>query len=184
MSQASFLIDSGASVELSSSHGASPLMIAAQKGQLRIVQLLLRRGALIDSATSVSRATPLFAAASVGSLGVVRFLVDSGAKVDFATTNGATPLFAAASAGHHKIVHLLASSGADPNVAVNVQQQGRKKAAPTTPMFTACAKGFTDAVRTLLGFGADPARTWTAPDGSTWTPLRVSRQLRLRLSLS
>ena len=81
--------------------GANPLMAAADKGYLRIVEILTQKGALIDvkSMESIIRAyyvrvnsyidcSALFYAAKNGHDQVVEHLLRVGASIDLANTNG------------------------------------------------------------------------------------------------
>ena len=54
--------------------GATPLFVAALKGHLEVVRLLVESGANKDQGTTDKGATPLYIAAEKGHLEVVRFL--------------------------------------------------------------------------------------------------------------
>ena len=58
----------------------TPLCIAAQRGHLEVVRVLVESGANKDQGKTDDGATPLFVAAHEGHLEVVRFLVEAGAK--------------------------------------------------------------------------------------------------------
>ena len=55
--------------------GATPLFVAAEKGDLEVVRLLVESGANKDQGTTGKGATPLYIAARNGHLEVVRLLV-------------------------------------------------------------------------------------------------------------
>ena len=58
------LINGGAEINKArTDNGITPLLIAAQKGNLQIVEILLKNGALINQARSDNGATPLYIAA-------------------------------------------------------------------------------------------------------------------------
>lgn len=61
--------------------GATALFIAAQNGHVRILEVLLERGAKTD-AIRTDGATPLWIAAQMGHDHVVRRLLKAGARVD------------------------------------------------------------------------------------------------------
>jgi ankyrin repeat protein len=86
-------------------NGATPLLVAAQKGHLAVVKFLVEEGkASVDQATN-DDATPLFIAAQEGHLDVVKYLVEEGkANVNQSRISGATPLFIAAQNGHLCVV--------------------------------------------------------------------------------
>jgi hypothetical protein len=90
--------------------GESALMMAALKGDLAGVQLLLERGAKVDQAGW----SPLHYAATGPEPKVVQLLLDRGAEIDAASPNGSTPLMMAAQYGSEGSVQLLLNRGADP----------------------------------------------------------------------
>jgi len=90
--------------------GESALMMAALKGDLAGVQLLLDRGAKVDQ----TGWSPLHYAATGPEPKVVQLLLDRGAEIDAASPNGSTPLMMAAQYGSEDSVRLLLDRGADP----------------------------------------------------------------------
>jgi len=90
--------------------GESALMMAALKGDLAGVQLLLERGAKVDQ----TGWSPLHYAATGPEPKVVQLLLDCGADIDAASPNGSTPLMMAAQYGSEDSVRLLLDRGADP----------------------------------------------------------------------
>lgn len=70
-------------VDQCSSHSRTPLATAAWAGNTTIVEILLDKGATIDSRDWVRRlATPLWIAASKGHLETVRLLIQRGAEIE------------------------------------------------------------------------------------------------------
>ena len=96
--------------------GESALMIAAIKGDLASVKLLLDRGARV----SQPGWTALHYAASGREPSTVEWLLDRGAEVDALSPNGSTPLMMAAQYGSEASVDLLLARGA--NMALRNQQ--------------------------------------------------------------
>ena len=96
--------------------GESALMIAAIKGDLTSVKLLLDRGARINQPGW----TALHYAASGPESSTVEWLLDRGAEVDALSPNGSTPLMMAAQYGSEASVDLLLARGA--NMALRNQQ--------------------------------------------------------------
>lgn len=99
-------------VETRNQRGESPLMIAALKGQLPLVQQLIERKADVNKPGW----TPLHYAAAnaeATSQAVVRLLLEHHAYIDAASPNGTTPLMMAAQYGHPSVVRLLLEEGAD-----------------------------------------------------------------------
>lgn len=92
---------------------ATPLIIAAQSGNIDLCRLLLQHGADIQ-ATSTRGATALFAAAQSGRANVCALLIQRGLACDAPMSNGATPLIIAAYKGHADTVRVLLDAGANP----------------------------------------------------------------------
>jgi serine/threonine-protein phosphatase 6 regulatory ankyrin repeat subunit B len=93
-------------------------MIAAEKGDLAVVQALLDAGpALLVNARDDHGFTALHASTEASSLPVVEALLEARADVNAASSVGATPLFYAASRKLPQIVDALLAAGADPNIA-------------------------------------------------------------------
>lgn len=89
--------------------GESPLMLAALKGDLDGMSLLLDRGARVNQAGW----SALHYAATGPETPAVRLLLDRGAEVNAASPNGSTPLMMAAQYGSETSVKLLLDRGAD-----------------------------------------------------------------------
>jgi len=94
--------------------GATPLHLAAIKGNAAIVGLLLGKGAPPNAAFRGS--TPLLLAALSGDPASCRLLLDAGASVTARATSGGTPLHAAVLSKNAEVVTLLLDKGADVNV--------------------------------------------------------------------
>jgi uncharacterized protein len=110
-----FLSQSATRVEVHTSTGESPLMMAALKGHLPQAQRLIRRGAEVNKPGW----TPLHYAASNPepfSRELVRLLLEHHAYIDAESPNRSTPLMMAAHYGHPTVVQTLLEAGADPLV--------------------------------------------------------------------
>jgi RNA polymerase sigma factor (sigma-70 family) len=95
--------------------GASALIRAAQAGDLRIVQLLVERGASVrDTCACAGAESPLWNATVTGAADVVDYLLAAGADANATAFAGATPLHVAVQRGHHVLVPRLLAAGADP----------------------------------------------------------------------
>lgn len=90
--------------------GESPLMLAALRGQLDLVEEMVKKGADVNK----TGWTPLHYAASNGHLPVIRLLLESHAYIDAESPNGTTPLMMASMYGTPEAVKLLLGEGADP----------------------------------------------------------------------
>ena len=135
------------------SHFVTPLIIAAYKGHLDSVKILLRynadieaRGTLkIENNEVIEGCTPLWAAASAGRLDVVKLLIEQNAHVEGRTSTGSTPLRTAAINGHLDVVRCLVESGADVNARTITEN---------TPLIAACYLGHLNVVIYLIDKGA------------------------------
>ena len=117
------LCDFGARVGAVSPEGEqTELHMAAEEGQLEMVQLLMERAEgmkALERFDYIDR-TPLMAAAGAGQLEVVRYLLDAGADVNALVQMtrddriGNTAISRAVHQGHVAVVELLLERGADP----------------------------------------------------------------------
>lgn len=92
----------------------SPLHTAALRGQLKIVEILLSKGADVNAHDSAGR-TPLHCAIEGAHMETVKLIVDRGADVTRGDRTGLSPLHMAVEKGLEDAVVLLIERGADPN---------------------------------------------------------------------
>ena len=92
--------------------GENALMLAALKGQERLVERLIGRGAEVNKPGW----TPLHYAATGGHARIVRLLIEHHAFLDAESPNGTTPLMMAAQYGSTEAVRLLLEEGALPEL--------------------------------------------------------------------
>src|SRR4029077_10340485 len=84
-------LDKGAEVDAKNEMGISALWIAASKGKLDIIELLVKRGADVNVRDGIWYMTPLSMSASGMKLDIAKFLIKSGAKdVDAALHSAVT----------------------------------------------------------------------------------------------
>ena len=93
-----------------SAQGESPLMLAALKGQLELVEKMVKKGADVNK----TGWTPLHYAASTGQVKIISLLLENHAYIDAESPNGSTPLMMASMYGTVAAVKLLLEEGADP----------------------------------------------------------------------
>jgi len=105
--------DINAVTEEGSRKGATPLLQAIFKDQMKTAQLLIRKGARQDISDESGR-LPLPLAAKYGHNLVVRDLIRNGGDLNIKTgPNEDTPLMLASVNGHEKVVKVLIENGAD-----------------------------------------------------------------------
>ncbi|KAI0544071.1 hypothetical protein F4679DRAFT_577122 [Xylaria curta] len=141
----------------------TPLSWAAEKGYLQVMQLLIEKGADIESRDrrDSSGWTPLLWAARNGNLEIVQLLIEhganveskddynqtplSGAHIDLKDKHTRTPILWAAEEGHQEIMQLLIENGA------NVDSKDRSD---WTPLLCAAGRGHYEIVQLLIKNGA------------------------------
>lgn len=132
------------SVNKLNDNGESPLILAVQKSNLTIAELLLAAGAKPDCA-DVNGVLPLHIAASHGDFYVGKALLDAGADINQKTSDGQTPLILAARRGKNDFAAMLIEREADVNAVDNEQHSA---------LYYASEAGYTEIVELLLTAGA------------------------------
>ncbi len=96
-------------LDLTNPQGESPLMMAALKGNIELMDLLIAHGARVNKPGW----SPLHYAATGPNAASVALLIRHGADVNAASPNGTTPLMMAARYGSPESLKLLIQSGAE-----------------------------------------------------------------------
>ncbi|MDX1923896.1 MAG: ankyrin repeat domain-containing protein [Rickettsiaceae bacterium] len=123
----------------------SPLYLASEAGNLRIVELLKAKGARLNPEAPSSN-TPLHAACLMGHVAIAKLLIESGANVSqHDLILAKSPLHSASESGSWEIIELLVKQGADVN-----QLDGSEN----TPLHIACQIGSFPAAKILIENGA------------------------------
>jgi ankyrin repeat protein len=126
--------------------GVTPLMLAARKGYINVVRVLIDRQANLQLQDCFER-DALCLASIEGHLEVVRALMQAGASINRCDVEGDTPLLLALSNQHKKLARFLIESGADVNAQNN---DGR------TPLMSAVEhRNYVDIVQILVDRGAN-----------------------------
>ncbi|KAI9711106.1 MAG: hypothetical protein M1812_007300 [Candelaria pacifica] len=134
-----------------------PILLAAERGNTRIVLLLLDYTADIEVNTGAC-GSPLCVAAYEGHKEVVQLLLSHGANIEAKNYYDDTSLTKAASEGHTDVVQILLDHGANIEAKILVGW---------TSLICAASKGHTDVVQILLHHGANIE----ARDLKNWTSL-------------
>ncbi|MEC8882674.1 MAG: ankyrin repeat domain-containing protein [Pseudomonadota bacterium] len=143
------------------STGKTPLMYAAEAGNLDLATLLIQNGADVH-ATDQTEKTPLMYAAEVGDIELATLLIHNGADVNATDQTGNTPLMYAAAADNIDLATLLLHNGA----AVDATDQ-----AGNTPLMISVQADNADMTKTLLNHNAD----FTIENASGETALDLAR---------
>lgn len=105
-------IASGSNVNTRNKNGKTALMLAIEKGNVNIVELLTKAGADVN-VRNKARLTPLMIAAEVKEFEIAKVLIAAGAQVNAkGPSEKGTPLVIAVREGDPRIVKLLIDSGA------------------------------------------------------------------------
>jgi len=116
---------------------AFTLDVAALRGDVAQIRLLLARGADVDS-RDAARRTPLHVAALAGNAEAIQELLRHGAAVNALATRGRTPLYLAAAAGRH-VRSRAAGIAAVGNVLTRLAYRNRGMATSVTSAVTEAA---------------------------------------------
>lgn len=156
------LVESEADVHLSSKGGFTPLMFAAQQGDVDSARILLGAGANVDELMPKTGLTPLLVASASGFEEVTSLLLERGANPETVDSRGNTALhLAVRNKKAVGVVNSLLKHGANPNVRLN-HPKGRLMTSTelnlqgATPLLLAADINNYDAITALLDAGADP----------------------------
>lgn len=116
-----FLIFASLTVMAAWWKGTTPLMDAAEEGDINAVKALLDKGADVNK--SGPDYTALMVASARGRTDVVKLLMDRGADVNMVISSGMCALAFAAENGHTGIVEILVEKGADVDKAIKALEK-------------------------------------------------------------
>lgn len=115
---AKFLIDEGADVNVQYHQSHTSLMLASRHGRLKIVEMLIEAGAIVDARGGLSDWTALLYASGNGHLEIVKLLIEAGADMNAQSDLGATALYLADRYDHEGVAQYLRSLGAECNTDI------------------------------------------------------------------
>eukprot|EP01122_Echinamoeba_exundans_P011991 TRINITY_DN4929_c0_g1_i2.p1 TRINITY_DN4929_c0_g1~~TRINITY_DN4929_c0_g1_i2.p1 ORF type:complete len:277 (-),score=56.99 TRINITY_DN4929_c0_g1_i2:54-884(-) len=148
------LVEKGhASINAPDFEGNSPLHVAVQNGDFKMVQLLLKYGASPNQC-DVEGATPVHIAAANGNTRIAAALIAKGGSVHVQDNEGEVPLFYCVREGHQLMAQLLMRCGSDPRSCINEDNE--------TPIDVALETGDADMAQ-LLATGQLPSSMLRPP---------------------
>ncbi|XP_076021609.1 kinase D-interacting substrate of 220 kDa B [Genypterus blacodes] len=137
-------LDKFKDVDSRSDNGQTPLMVAAEQGNLEILQELIKRGASVNL-DDVDCWTALISASKEGFIDVVKELLENNANLEHRDMGGWTALMWAAYKGRIAVAQMLLEKGANPNITGQYS---------VYPIIWAAGRGHAEIVRLLLQHGA------------------------------
>ena len=124
------LLRAGTEVDCRGRYGETPLMLAAESGNLAVVKLLLEAGAAVNckdeggwSATALHGAASSSFSSSENSAAIIELLLKAGAEVDARDNQGKTALEKATEYGRGEVVRSLKKAIDEKKVEEDLAQQ-------------------------------------------------------------
>ncbi|KAM6915434.1 ankyrin repeat domain-containing protein 6b [Xenentodon cancila] len=166
------LINKGAKVAVTK-YGRSPLHLAAYKGHIEVVRILLKAGCDLDIQDDGEQ-TALHRAAVVGNGDVVSALIQEGCALDRQDKDGNTALHEVSWHGFSQSVKLLVKAGANVHA---------KNKAGNTALHLACQNGHAQSSKVLLLGGSRPDSKNHAGDTCLHVAARYNHVVMIRILL-
>ncbi len=126
--------------------GITPLTVAAERGHVDIISLLVEKGKADVNLTSSYGITPLIAASAAGQTAAAKYLLDHGANSAVRDNTGKTALLYSLLNDTPDLTAVLSKGG---EVSVNLPDPSGN-----SPLMIASQKGFVKQVKSLLAGGA------------------------------
>ncbi|XP_068565136.1 ankyrin repeat domain-containing protein 6b isoform X2 [Cebidichthys violaceus] len=166
------LINKGAKVAVTK-YGRSPLHLAAYRGHIEVVRVLLRAGCDLDIQDDGEQ-TALQRAAMVGNSDVINALIQEGCALDRQDKDGNTALHEASWHGFSQSVKALVKAGANAHA---------KNKAGNTALHLACQNGHAQSSKVLLLGGSRPDNKNHAGDTCLHVAARYNHVAVIRILL-
>ncbi len=149
------LVKSGANVNYFMPGDGTPLLIAADNGDLGMVNMLIEAGADVNK-PAPGDGNPLIAAAGSRNLDIAGLLVKHGADVNGFVLGDETPLIQAVQNNDYAMTKFLVENGADVNLRVKTGNEIYGRAEYRSPLGQAELKASSKIVNYLKRQGATP----------------------------
>ncbi|KAL2081971.1 hypothetical protein ACEWY4_021789 [Coilia grayii] len=166
------LINKGAKVAVTK-YGRTPLHLAAYKGHIEVVRILLKAGCDLDIEDDGDQ-TALHRAAVVGNSDVISALVQEGCALERQDKDGNTALHEVSWHGFSQSVKLLVKAGANVHA---------KNKAGNTPLHLACQNGHAQSSKVLLLGGSRPDNKNSVGDTCLHVAARYNHVSMIRILL-
>ena len=153
-------LNSGGPVDLTDKDGRTLLHCAAGEGQIKVVELLIKRGCRIDQVDKNGWTPSIYATACghVLSVQLIKQQLSEQYLTDSVDNQGRPVLHSAAQYGQIHMIEMLAEQGLDVNIGYDKGW---------TPLHYAATNGQLESVRTLLRLGGRESMTKVAGAGGT-----------------
>lgn len=162
------LLDRGADIEARNLLGCTPIYLAVRNGDIVMAELLIDRGANVDTTSNLNNRTPIMDAATYGKTDFVRLLIKGGADVNAGgDDNRDLPIHSASINGHKEVVRLLIDGGARVDATNSFGKTALGNAVDRFYISSKSGANTKDLVETakilILG-GADPLKAFDGPE--------------------
>ena len=98
----------------------NPLMSTSRNGKKECLELLIRKGAIVNVGNMFNGYTPLMCASQEGNSECLKVLLDTGADVNAVSNQGETAIYFAVNKGYANCVDMLIQGGADVHIVNNL----------------------------------------------------------------
>ncbi|MBP5427495.1 MAG: ankyrin repeat domain-containing protein [Clostridiales bacterium] len=129
-------------IDIRNKEQKTALMVACERGQVEVVDLLIKHGACVNSICY--NLTPLMFAIESNHIDIVKKLIEKGAEINYQNEMGWTPLMYASRCGHSVIIKMLINNGAEV-----------RGGSGYTPLMIAAKYGNIEALDILLDYGVN-----------------------------
>jgi ankyrin repeat protein len=161
------LIRSGADVNAANRYGVTPLLVATQRGNAELIELLLKGGASVPVAEAKlpEGQTLLMHAARTGQVASMKALIAAGSNPNARETrSGTTAAIWAATSSRAQAIRVLAEAGADLNVLSKVTLYPHTQ---NGVLLSGLEEGYSYVGQTVLPRGGWSAAMFAAREGAT-----------------